>query len=300
MYVCVCVCVLKFALPSSRRDRPGDFSSAPKLGSSATCFDSTAVSISPRVPRAGSAFEVRLRGADPKAVQVELAGVALVPRLDSGAAATLFLAPAPIDSVSGIDLLIRCMGVDGPSTFRVQTKVGLYRMERLTVAPSFGAAPSKAVSELMSKEAALAANASALSMLTTQLWSKPFIVPRASRITSGFGNGRTFNGQVVSRHMGTDYSGAKGSAVVASNRGVVRIVDSFYLGGNVIYLDHGAGVMSAYLHLSRQLVSVGDTVARGDTIGRVGATGRVTGPHLHFITRVAGITVDPASIIGRR
>jgi murein DD-endopeptidase MepM/ murein hydrolase activator NlpD len=79
---------------------------------------------------------------------------------------------------------------------------------------------------------------------------------------------------------------------------VVRLVDAFYLGGNVIYVDHGEGLVTAYLHLSRQLVAEGDTVNRGDVIGHVGATGRVTGPHLHFIARYGNITIDAASLIG--
>jgi murein DD-endopeptidase MepM/ murein hydrolase activator NlpD len=76
----------------------------------------------------------------------------------------------------------------------------------------------------------------------------------------------------------------------------VRIVGAFYYGGNVVYLDHGAGLTSAYLHLSRQLVAAGDTVERGQEIGFVGATGRVTGPHLHLIVRYGSVTVDPLSL----
>ncbi len=96
--------------------------------------------------------------------------------------------------------------------------------------------------------------------------------------------------------MGTDFAGATGAPVQAANRGVVRIVDSFFYGGNVVYIDHGAGLSSAYLHLSEQLVASGDTVERNQVIGRVGATGRVTGPHLHFIVRYGAVTVDPLSL----
>ena len=60
--------------------------------------------------------------------------------------------------------------------------------------------------------------------------------------------------------------------------------------------DHGAGLSSAYLHLSKQLVVTGDTVERGQQIGLVGATGRVTGPHLHLIVRYGSVTVDPLSL----
>jgi murein DD-endopeptidase MepM/ murein hydrolase activator NlpD len=116
-------------------------------------------------------------------------------------------------------------------------------------------------------------------------------------VTSTFGRGREFNGTVTSRHMGTDYAGAVGAPVYAANRGVVRLVDTFFLGGNVIYIDHGAGLVTAYLHLSEQAVSVGDTVRRGAAIGKIGATGRATGPHLHWITRYGAVTVDPATVL---
>ena len=96
--------------------------------------------------------------------------------------------------------------------------------------------------------------------------------------------------------MGTDYAGAVGAPVRATNRGVVRLLGTFYLGGNVIYLDHGEGIVTAYLHLSKQLVAVGDTVEQGGVIGHVGASGRVTGPHLHFIARYGAITVNPGSL----
>jgi murein DD-endopeptidase MepM/ murein hydrolase activator NlpD len=131
---------------------------------------------------------------------------------------------------------------------------------------------------------------------TPQLWRETFVLPRESRITSEFGRGREFNGTITSRHMGTDFAGAVGAPVRAANRGVARIVDAFFYGGNVVYLDHGAGLTTAYLHLSAQAVAAGDTVERGQVIGRVGATGRVTGPHLHLIVRYGDVTVDPMSL----
>ena len=96
----------------------------------------------------------------------------------------------------------------------------------------------------------------------------------------------------------TDFAGATGAPVKAVNRGIVRIVDQFYYGGNVVYVDHGAGLVTAYLHLSEQAVAVGDTVEKGQLLGKVGATGRVTGPHLHLIARYGSVTVDPLSLPG--
>jgi murein DD-endopeptidase MepM/ murein hydrolase activator NlpD len=180
---------------------------------------------------------------------------------------------------------------------RVPTRDGAYPLERLTVAPRFTASPDSALLARQRREASMAAEVSRAAHGTPRLFTEPFMAPRTSRITSGFGGGRTFNGTVTSRHMGTDYAGAVGAPVRAANRGVVRLVEAFHLGGNVIYLDHGEGLVTAYLHLSRQRVAVGDTVQRGDVIGEVGATGRVTGPHLHLILRYGNITVDPESLL---
>jgi hypothetical protein len=132
---------------------------------------------------------------------------------------------------------------------------------------------------------------------TPQLWREPFGKPRASRITSTFGSGRVFNGRVGSSHGGVDFRGQKGEPVYAANRGVVAIVDSFFLAGNVIYIDHGGGVLTGYFHLSEQKVALGDTVAKGQEIGLVGATGRVTGPHLHWSARYGALAVDPLDLI---
>ncbi len=129
------------------------------------------------------------------------------------------------------------------------------------------------------------------------MWTASFLKPRTSVITSEFGSGRLFNGQVTARHLGVDFRGAVGDPVRAANRGVVKLVDSFFLAGNVIYIDHGGGVVTAYFHLSKQLVAVGDTVKRGQLIGRVGNTGRVTGPHLHWAARYGAITVNPLDLI---
>jgi murein DD-endopeptidase MepM/ murein hydrolase activator NlpD len=106
-----------------------------------------------------------------------------------------------------------------------------------------------------------------------------------------------FNGTLSARHLGVDFRGKTGEPVRAANRGVVALVDNFFLAGNVVYLDHGDGVVTAYFHLSRTLVSTGDTVSRGQEIGLVGATGRVTGPHLHWSARYGATTVNPLDLI---
>lgn len=255
----------------------------------------------PERPRQGALFRLRVEGAPPDAV---LQGSAADEPLHFVAVPGAFeaLAAAPIDARSPMAVTVVCgaaaaAGRADSLDSSVRLVAADYPMERLSVAPRFSAPPDSALAERMRRESALAMEVSRRSHDTPRLWTEPFRRPRASRVTSSFGRGREFNGTVTSRHMGTDYAGAVGAPVLAANRGVVRLVDSFFLGGNVVYVDHGAGIVTAYLHLSEQDVAVGDTVQRGDVIGKVGATGRVTGPHLHWVTRYGGVTVDPASVL---
>ncbi len=217
-----------------------------------------------------------------------------------GAGEFVALAASPIDSAGLMPMpLVARWNDDAVDSLPllVSVRAGRYRMEALSVAPRFGQPPDSALQARMRNEAARAHAVSERSHDTPRLWRAPVAPPRASRVTSGFGDGRTFNGQVTSRHMGTDFAGAVGAPVRAAARGVVALVDHFHLGGKVIYIDHGDGLVTAYLHLSEQLAAVGDTVDAGQVLGRVGVTGRVTGPHLHWIVRYGRITVDPTSLL---
>lgn len=269
----------------------------------ASCPAERDVSWHPERPRAGTLFTVRVAatsGGVPGRVGATVAGEPLHLRPEGGAQRGLVaFAAVPVDSVDGVWFVAPC--ASGPDVaVRIPTRAGDYPVERLRVAPRYTAPPDSTLAARMRREAEAAATVSRAAHDTPRLWSAPFTAPRDARVTSPFGSARAFNGTVTSRHMGTDYAGAVGAPVRAANRGVVRLVEAFHLGGNVVYLDHGEGLVTAYLHLSRHLVAVGDTVARGAVIGRVGATGRVTGPHLHFIARYGGITVDPASLPGLR
>jgi murein DD-endopeptidase MepM/ murein hydrolase activator NlpD len=256
------------------------------------------VSWEPATPTQGALFRVRLRGVG---TATSVTGFVAGEPLHFSAAGDSIresLAAAPIDRPDSLNLVLRCTG-DGISDSiarRIPTATGNYPIERLRVAPAFGRPPDSATAARIARESQRAVEVAMNAHGTPRLWREPFTHPRESRITSGFGGGREYNGQITSRHMGTDFAGATGAPVQAANRGVVRIVDSFFYGGNVVYIDHGAGLSSAYLHLSQQLVTSGDTVQRNQVIGRVGATGRVTGPHLHFIVRYGAVTVDPISL----
>ena len=260
------------------------------------CGDA-AISSVPQAPTEGTLFLVRVSGTAPG---VSLAGTVGGEPLHFTADRTPeSLAPAPIDGPDSLTIIVRCRfgGEHDSIVARIGIAAGDYPVERLRVAPAFGRRPDSATAARIARESRRALDVAARAHQTPRLWQDAFTSPRESRITSPFGGGREFNGTITSRHMGTDFAGATGSPVRAVNRGVVRIVDAFFYGGNVVYLDHGAGLSSAYLHLSQQLVATGDTVERGQAIGRVGATGRVTGPHLHFIVRYGSVTVDPLSLL---
>jgi len=254
---------------------------------------------SPRRPRQGSLFRIYVDGVtEPRAVTGTIAGEPLHFAPAAGGR-LVALAPVPIGATGSLTATIVIADDLGTDTVRARVPVapGGYPSERLTVAPRFSGKPDSALQRRLDDEARRAAAVARAAHDTPRLWSGTFARPRPGRVTSGFGRARVFNGSVQSRHMGTDFAGAVGAPVRAVNRGVVRLVDEFYLGGNVVYVDHGAGLVTAYLHLSQTSVAVGDTVERGAIIGRVGATGRVTGPHLHLIARYGRHSVDPMTLI---
>jgi hypothetical protein len=178
----------------------------------------------------------------------------------------------------------------------VPVRHGGYRSEQLAVAPAF-VRPDSAAAARIQSEIARSRQVSRLSQERPRIWLGSFRLPRTSRITSPFGTARIYNGEVQSRHLGTDFAGTIGAPVRSAGRGVVALVADFYLAGRAVYIDHGAGVVTAYFHLSRAYVAEGDTVVAGQRIGAVGKTGRVTGPHLHWVARYGAISVDPMSLL---
>ena len=118
-----------------------------------------------------------------------------------------------------------------------------------------------------------------------QYWQGKFLRPSTARQSSPFGLRRRVNGVLLSDyfHSGLDFAGAAGSPVLASQSGKVLIAHlGWKLHGNTICLDHGQGVVSFYIHLSRIYVKEGQIVRAGQKIGAIGSTGRASGPHLHF------------------
>jgi murein DD-endopeptidase MepM/ murein hydrolase activator NlpD len=132
-----------------------------------------------------------------------------------------------------------------------------------------------------------------------KFWTGPFERPNAGRVSSEYGVRRYYNGVFAQDyyHKGVDYAGGQGSPIVAPAPGRVVLVgresDGFRLHGNTIGLDHGQGVTSIFIHLSRIDVAEGAVVQAGQVIGALGATGSATGPNLHWGLYVNGESVDP-------
>jgi murein DD-endopeptidase MepM/ murein hydrolase activator NlpD len=129
-------------------------------------------------------------------------------------------------------------------------------------------------------------------------WSEPFEVPvQGAADGRNFGHRRVFNGQPRAPHSGADLRAPTGTPIRAANRGRVVLAKDLFYSGNAVFIDHGFGLYTTYLHLSAVDVAVGDLVERGQRIGLAGATGRVTGPHLHWGVRLLDARVDPFSLV---
>lgn len=131
-------------------------------------------------------------------------------------------------------------------------------------------------------------------------WRQRFVWPVTGRISGVFGSQRIYAGEPGAPHGGVDVAGPSGTPIVAPADGVVILAapSPFTLEGNLLMIDHGMGLNSAMLHLSRIDVREGDRVRRGQLIGAIGASGRATGPHLHWGMKWRDERIDPQLLAG--
>ena len=208
------------------------------------------------------------------------------------------VAPIPVNAMKTIPFTFSVIRRADTShrMVRVPVQPREFGSSRLSVDPRFSTPPDSALQVRIRRESGQSVAVSLRSHDTPRMWDGEWIPPRQDRITSEFGVRRVFNGDLRSRHYGVDFDGETGDPIVASNRGVVALVGDFYYSGNVVYLDHGKGLITIYMHMSAVDVTEGQIVERGQQLGKVGATGRVTGPHVHWIARYSRISVDGTSL----
>jgi hypothetical protein len=134
-------------------------------------------------------------------------------------------------------------------------------------------------------------------VISGKLWEGSFEIPLGNKVSTVFGVKRIMNKKKTSIHRGVDIKGKRGEEVLAFNRGKVVVAEELFYGGNTVVLDHGQGIYSIYMHLSKFHVMPGDIVSKGDVIAFVGSSGRATGPHLHFGVKVRQINTNPLSFL---
>jgi murein DD-endopeptidase MepM/ murein hydrolase activator NlpD len=182
---------------------------------------------------------------------------------------------------------------DGPPEASIEGSIPIayreFTIENIQLDPGTSALLDPAI---VNNEEAL--RASIFAGYTTQrLWDGPFLAPADAPLSSTYGIGRSYNSAPVSSyHRGTDFAGAEGDPAYAAAGGRVVFARELMVRGNTIIIDHGAGVFTAYCHLSAISVSEGEVVDARQLIGQIGSTGLVTGPHLHWEVVVRGVEVD--------
>lgn len=174
-----------------------------------------------------------------------------------------------------------------------------YKIQRIQMKEKFVTPPLETLKRIDKEDSIKTVAKAKLGRIDDALYAKGFMRPvKGTRLTSVFGSQRILNGKPKNAHNGVDYGVPKGKSVFATTDGIVRLTaDNFYYSGNFVLLDHGQGLNSFYLHLSKIMVKDGDFVKKGQKIGEVGSTGRSTGPHLHWGVQWFKNRVDPLSLL---
>jgi len=172
-----------------------------------------------------------------------------------------------------------------------------FKVQRIDGLPTEKVTPKPEVMQRIREEAEMARAARTRRDARSD-WAEGFIQPVSGRITGVYGSQRVLNGEPRAPHWGVDIAAPTGTPVIAPAAGIVTLVHTdMYFSGGTLFLDHGHGLISAFLHFDEILVESGDYVAQGEVIGRVGASGRATGPHLDWRISLGDIRIDPMLLL---
>jgi murein DD-endopeptidase MepM/ murein hydrolase activator NlpD len=207
---------------------------------------------------------------------------------------------APLDAINAETVALKIKVVRGQSrteaySFEYRIQKGVYRSSALTLSQSFSS-PSLEIAERKQRD--FETMVEVYRRRTQRRWQNPFMLPVSFAHRDNFGDRRVVNGTKRYRHAGLDFNAPLGTPVRAVNDGVVALSTEQWTPGQTICLDHGGGVFSKYMHLSKRYVREGDRVSRGDVIALSGQSGgQKPGPHLHLDTVVNGSHVDPIAFM---
>lgn len=258
----------------------------------------------------GTAFACDLSGPGLRSVTVSFLGKSVTARAEPGAGPSgdretraIVLLPVPLDHAKGIQHVSWSATLADGSTVGgaspVTIKKRRYPVQKLSVPPKY-VTPDPSLKERIAHERERMAQAFAVRS-DVRRWpapgEPPMLRPVAGKITSLYGLRREFNGQRRNPHKGVDFRGAAGTPIKVVADGTVVLTGDFYYSGQFVVVDHGLGVLTISMHMSKILADVGQKVTAGDIIGLVGSTGRSTGPHLHLSLLVLGESVDALPLL---
>lgn len=263
-----------------------------------TQIPESAVTVTPAVVEVGSPELIRVAMPDAEEVSGEWMGQKL--QFFKGSSKSEWYALAGIDvgaetGASQLRITAKLRNAEPHLELLVVIHAASYRTEKISVAPRF-VEPSPESMKLIEADSKLKASVFA-ETAPERLWHGNFRVPVVSSATDSFGVRRTYNGKLDSIHKGMDFRARTGTPVRAGNSGIVVLARKLYFEGNCVVIDHGLGLYSVSMHLSRIEVHEGEHVETGQKLGLSGATGRVTGPHLHWAVRWHGAYLDPAKLL---
>ena len=196
---------------------------------------------------------------------------------------------------------IKCVDNKGELHVKLlKLQVRTYNIQKIEGIPSQYVSPPKEVSERIKRDNRQVAIARTLNDDRSDFY-QDFIWPAAGPISGVYGSQRVFNGTPKRPHFGVDVASPTGSPVYAPADGIVTlfVADMYYSGGTMI-IDHGHGVSSTFLHLSKGHVVAGTSVKQGDLVAEIGATGRATGAHLDWRINWFKERLDPALLVPKR
>ncbi len=239
----------------------------------------------------GAQAQIVLKTDVSSSYRVEVVGQTIAMQTDSGEAHRAFVAIPADQKAGGYTLRIKNAENQEVASQKIEVRPGSFYTQNI----SFYRPPlSEAQQATIDQENALV-DVARNSQTPESLWSGSFMLPVPHRISSVYGTRRYLNGKYNGYHGGVDFASPMSYPIKAPAAGKVTLAKYFSkynANGNTLFLDHGLGVTSGYIHISKFAVKEGDSVSKGQTVAYIGSTGRSTGPHLHWGFYLNGQNTD--------